>query len=258
MERAKPLILIFLMVLVLGLAAMVVLVIVISASSAEYQADTDVMYFAMNLGDPDNPTPRALWWFSAGNRNCSLQLNIDNTRESIRVMEEESLSLRYSFILYEDVANATSPMSAEEAFSELKKIRSTKSGKRVRQASAIEKFMQLRSATRNDLFLFYVPCVLRDDPDDLEDMKKFKEDMEGLHGKMVIISSTMPEKNVSFLYNENLKNVIGEEDDVVNRVANIVRDNERTTTRQTTAITTTEATLITSEAWVEPEVRAGT
>ncbi|KAK6031565.1 hypothetical protein OSTOST_02281 [Ostertagia ostertagi] len=97
--------------------------------------------------------------------------NIKNTRESIRLMVNESL--RYSFILYEDTASANSPMSAEEAIDELANIRSTKNTRKASQTSAFDKFMQLTQGRGDDLLVFYLPCEVRlDDPSDMSDINE--------------------------------------------------------------------------------------
>ncbi|KAK6051563.1 hypothetical protein COOONC_10932 [Cooperia oncophora] len=73
---------------------------------------------------------------------------------------------------------------------------------------AIKKFKQLTNGRKNDLFVHFVPCKVElGDPD----INEFVNELGDLHGSTMIVSNTIPAKNLSVLYQQSMKNVVGEE-----------------------------------------------
>ncbi|KAK6047349.1 hypothetical protein COOONC_15146 [Cooperia oncophora] len=71
---------------------------------------------------------------------------------------------------------------------------------------------------KNDLFVHFVPCKVELGDPDIND---FVNEIGDLHGSTMIVSNTIPAKNLSVLYEQPMKNVVGEDqkEDLASRIA---------------------------------------
>uniref|UniRef100_W6NS97 Uncharacterized protein n=1 Tax=Haemonchus contortus TaxID=6289 RepID=W6NS97_HAECO len=150
----------------------------------------------------------------------------------------ENDSLRFRLILYENTANATPPMAAREAAAKLENVQPTKDHKKASQTSALRVFKQLTNGRKNDLFVLFVPCKIdaQSDRDDIEELVKEKE---GLDGRTMIVSTTIPAQEISKLYAQPLPNVLGKENSEA--LARKIVDFASTTTTNSTSSTPTSS-----------------
>uniref|UniRef100_W6NDU8 Uncharacterized protein n=1 Tax=Haemonchus contortus TaxID=6289 RepID=W6NDU8_HAECO len=201
------------------------------------------MYFALHLGDPDNQPPRRQKRSAVENGSCSLEMYVNRTRESIILMENGCL--RFRLILYENTANATPPMAAREAVEKLENVQPTKNPKKASQTSALRMFKQLTNGRKNDLFVLFVPCKVdvQSDRDDIEELVKEKE---GLDGRTMIVSTTIPAQEISKLYAQPLPNVLGKEN--CEALARKIVDFASTTTTHSTSSTPTTSPMNTTSS----------
>ncbi|ETN80941.1 hypothetical protein NECAME_08873 [Necator americanus] len=176
----------------------------------------------MYLGD-QKQTPVTRFLRLSPNNNdgdCSLDKNINSTRESILLMKNERQ--RYSFILYTNDARATPPLRAVDAVNELDEIR-PKENEKTNQTAAIEQFAK-HSKRPDDLLVHYIPCNFNYRMED-DDTKTITAALNkyGEESKILVVSNTQPEEVLTKTFNQSKENVgfVGknEEVNVATRIA---------------------------------------
>ncbi|EYC06853.1 hypothetical protein Y032_0073g736 [Ancylostoma ceylanicum] len=190
----------------------VVLVLVLKKNGDDPGTSERVMYFAIHLGD--NKALHRSKYEQYRNQQCSIDVNVDNTRKSITAMKD--VTQKYSFILFSDTIETTAPMSNEEAIAKLDSIKSKTQGPLFSQESVVKEF-ERRSGKQNRL-VYYIPCSFDYSHHD-EDVRKFVEAVRkaGLEKRIMVVSNTRPAKQVSDLY--QLDNVAGSDTtDIVQKI----------------------------------------
>ncbi|WKX97372.1 hypothetical protein Q1695_013209 [Nippostrongylus brasiliensis] len=207
---ARVMNLVFLLIVIFGTAIAVILTVVLSISNSKSE-NTDkrpVMFYALYRGNETGlPVKSAAVLLLADEKSrCSLEQNVDNARNSIHSMQDQDI--RFSIILYDDSATSTSPLTASEAITKLKEVK-TSSSRNVSQTSAIKEFKKQTGTGRSDAFIFFTPCKIH--PGDEEDRKNFVHYMEDVQEKTIIVCTAMPAEELKKRYG-NTTNVVSEED----------------------------------------------
>ncbi|EPB70546.1 hypothetical protein ANCCEY_10370 [Ancylostoma ceylanicum] len=145
-----------------------------------------VLFFAMHL---DNGTPMRLFNTARSNKSCSLQMNVDNTRDSIFAMK--NMDQLYSLILFNNDAKATSFMDWEKSILQLKTIETNMQGSAFKQVSVIKEYIKQKG--KDDLLIYNIPCNF-DYREDDEDVRHFVDEMRQarVENGVLIISNTHP------------------------------------------------------------------
>ncbi|RCN35287.1 hypothetical protein ANCCAN_18853 [Ancylostoma caninum] len=140
---------------VIGIIAAVAVVVILKFTGNKENADTNqkTMYYAMYLGD-GAPMSRLPFMSPRYRSKCSLQMNVDNTRDSIMAMKD--LNQKYSLILFTDSVEITPPMHTDDALTKLSKIEPKSPGSPFQQESVMKEFIKHRR--EKDLLVYYIPC----------------------------------------------------------------------------------------------------
>ncbi|EYB92508.1 hypothetical protein Y032_0193g1400 [Ancylostoma ceylanicum] len=239
--------------LVVGIIAAVAVVVILKFTGNKDISGGDVnqktMYYAMYLGD-GAPRSRLPFMSPQYRSKCSLQMNVDNTRDSILAMKD--LKQKYGFILFTDRVEITSAMRSDEALSKLSKIEPKSPGSVFKQESVMEEFIKHRRG--KDLLVYYIPCDYNYREND-EDLEEFIEEMKeaGVSRKTLIVSNTQPAKTVSRMYGVGEGNALGyDSEDRADRIADFGRSFEEVTTSKQPEVVTTEATTEASRKTAPP------
>ncbi|KAL6736469.1 hypothetical protein Aduo_006819 [Ancylostoma duodenale] len=161
-----------------------------------------VMYFAIHLGDVEASFKTKDDKYKS--QKCSLDVNVDSTRSSITAMRD--VTQKYTFILFSDKIETTTPMNREEAIAKVASIKPETQESSFSQEAVVKEFE--RRSGEHDLLVYYIPCSFDYSHDD-EDVKKFVEEVKKarLERRILAVSNVRPAKQVSVLY--QLDNVAG-------------------------------------------------
>ncbi|KAL6736484.1 hypothetical protein Aduo_006834 [Ancylostoma duodenale] len=195
-----------------------------------------VIHFAIHLGKGGAIGPAPVHSESrikAGSKKCNIWMNVDNTRNSILAMED--LEQRYSFILYESNAGITESLGARDAIDILNKIRPT-SAEQFSQTSAITEFEVTVRERTDDLLIYYIPCNYQYNESDA-DTKSFVAKMGKHQGRVLLASNTQPAALVAKAFNQSREYVVGEGEDILERILRFCTQNSATSVLTTTSTT---------------------
>ncbi|EYC06842.1 hypothetical protein Y032_0073g733 [Ancylostoma ceylanicum] len=201
-----------------------------------------VLFFAMHL---DNGTPMRLFNTARSNKSCSLQMNVDNTRDSIFAMK--NMDQLYSLILFNNDAKATSFMDWEKSILQLKTIETNMQGSAFKQVSVIKEYIKQKG--KDDLLIYNIPCNF-DYREDDEDVRHFVDEMRQarVENGVLIISNTHPASVVRDVFKVRSENIVGEDDakNIVERIVRFSRMEKVSTSRGPTKASTSPATSSTT------------
>ncbi|KAL6736483.1 hypothetical protein Aduo_006833 [Ancylostoma duodenale] len=242
---------VFVLVLIVGTILIVLLTVALSSQSVKNKKKPKSIYFAMYLGDMGNETTSRFLKKSTNSSECSLELNMNNTRESIEVMRNRTF--RYGFILYTNAARTTSPLKALDAIASMGSIEPDMAAKKFIQSEAIEEFSNQYNEHNDSILIYYVPCKYDYNQND-NDTQLFVEimDRNGLRNRTMIISNTNTTLAVAKAYRHPKEQIVGkdESEDIIEKIVSFATSSRKyfSPTSSTMLRTSDWTTLSTGES----------
>ncbi|VDP10946.1 unnamed protein product [Heligmosomoides polygyrus] len=151
------------------------------------------MFFAFYVGS-DSPASQAQ--LAASTPQCSLNLNLNNTRDSINMLS--NVDQTYSFILFTNSSRTIGPYKSADAISRLSSITSSSNIKAFSQSSVMNEFVKQSVGNHDDRLVYYIPCsyVYKQSDDDQTGFVKAM-DKGNVQNQTLIVSYTNTVSNVS-------------------------------------------------------------